>query len=42
MGIVAMRLPDQELLWDSESLRITNVDEANAFLGQESREGWSL
>lgn len=28
--------------WDAERMRVTNVPEANAFLDEEYREGWSL
>jgi hypothetical protein len=30
------------LEWDSESMRIKNLAEANAFVGREYRAGWSL
>ena len=32
----------RKLLWDGESMRITNFDEANQFVGREYREGWNL
>jgi len=48
LGNVALRpslkekLTRTELRWDSASLKITNVPEANQFLRREYREGWSL
>lgn len=48
LGNVALRsqvrkeLTKHRLLWDSESLKITNLPEANKFLRREYREGWSL
>lgn len=32
----------KKLLWDGENMRITNIEEANQFVGREYREGWSV
>jgi len=29
-------------LWDAQSMKITNFDEANQFVKREYRQGWSL
>jgi len=48
LGNVALRvqlredLTLQPLLWDSASLKFTNLDEANRFLRRDYRAGWSL
>jgi predicted dehydrogenase len=48
LGNVALRPAIKEkltrlrLLWDSANMKITNVPEANQFLHQEYRQGWSL
>jgi len=48
LGNVALRpelketLTRTKLLWDSRSMKITNVPEANDFLHREYREGWAL
>jgi hypothetical protein len=48
LGNVALRtqmrqpLTRHKLLWDPESLKITNLTEANQFLRREYREGWTL
>lgn len=48
LGNVALRvqlrkeLTRRKLLWDSETFRFPNCDEANQFLRREYREGWSL
>ena len=42
LGNLAKRLPDQELKWDAESLRVTNHDEANDWVKRPRRKGWSL
>lgn len=33
---------DIKMLWDSENLRVTNLEEANKFIKRNYREGWSL
>lgn len=42
LGNVAKRFPDQQLLWDSENLKVTNFDEANAWVRRPYRAGWAL
>jgi predicted dehydrogenase len=48
LGNVALRVQMREeltrktLLWDPQSFRFTNSDEANKFLRREYREGWSI
>ena len=32
----------KKLLWDGENMRITNLEEANQFVGREYREGWEV
>lgn len=41
LGNVAIRA-GQPLEWDAKSFRVTNVPDANRFLGSPSRSGWSL
>jgi predicted dehydrogenase len=42
LGIIAMRMMDKKLEWDSEKMRFTNSAEANAFLNPPYRKGWTL
>src|SRR5262249_32789403 len=48
LGNVALRLGLREeltitkLLWDSEALKFTNLEDANKYLRREYREGWSV
>ncbi len=42
MGNLAVRFPNRRLLWDGEHMEVTNDKEANAFVRQPYREGWSL
>jgi hypothetical protein len=32
----------KKLLWDGDNMKITNLDEANQFVGREYREGWKV
>lgn len=32
----------KKLLWDGENMRITNLEEANQFVGRTYREGWKV
>lgn len=32
----------KKLLWDGENMRITNLEDANLFVGREYREGWEV
>ena len=43
LGALALRVGGGRLLeWDAEAMRITNDDEANAFVDPPYRAGWSL
>jgi len=42
LGVLAMRVPDQKLLWDSAGNRFTNSDKANELLHIDYRKGWTL
>jgi predicted dehydrogenase len=42
LGMLAIRLKDQRLEWDSAGLRFTNNDKANELLHIRYREGWTL
>jgi predicted dehydrogenase len=42
MGNLAVRFPDRRLLWDGEAMRVTNDEEANAYVTREYRDGWKL
>jgi len=42
LGNLAVRFPNTRLLWDGQAMQVTNLPEANAFVKQPFREGWSL
>ncbi len=42
LGVLAMRVKDRLIEWDTDKLRITNDDEANALVNPPYREGWKL
>jgi predicted dehydrogenase len=42
LGNIAVRLPDTALRWDAAEGKVTNVPEANRYLGRTYREGWRL
>jgi predicted dehydrogenase len=42
LGVLAIRMKDQRLDWDSQNLTFTNNEEANALLRIQYRDGWSL
>jgi predicted dehydrogenase len=42
LGTVCIRNGGDKIVWDSANLKITNDDEANRFLHQEYREGWTM
>lgn len=42
LGAISLRLGGRRLLWDAATLKITNVPEANRYLGREYRKGWEL
>jgi hypothetical protein len=41
LGVLAIRLKDQRLQWDSRNLRFTNNDKANEMLRVPYRDGWT-
>ena len=41
LGNVALRFKET-LKWDSDSLKVTNIPEANKFIQREYRQGWVL
>ncbi|MBL6730913.1 MAG: gfo/Idh/MocA family oxidoreductase, partial [Bacteroidia bacterium] len=42
LGMIAIRLKDQLLQWDSENLRFTNSEAANKLLHKDYRGNWRL
>jgi predicted dehydrogenase len=42
LGVVANRFPDQKLAWDTQNLKVTNIDEANALIQRSYREGFEV
>jgi hypothetical protein len=42
MGNLAVRFPNQRLLWDGEKMQVNNHKDANAYVRREYREGWTL
>ncbi len=42
LGNLAVRFPEQRLLWDGANLKVTNDDEANASVKRNYRQGWTL
>ncbi len=40
LGNVALRCPGETLEWDTTQLKITNLDEANAYVHADERQGW--
>jgi len=42
LGNLAVRFPEQRLLWDGPNLKVTNDDEADGYVRRKYREGWSL
>jgi len=42
LGNLAKRFPGPKLKWDSESLKVANLDEANAWVRRPYRKGWAL
>ena len=42
LGMLALRMKDQKLLWDSKNLKFTNNDAANELLHIKYRDGWHL
>ena len=42
MGNLAIRNPGRKLQWDGENMKVTNVPEANQYVNEPYREGWTL
>ncbi len=42
LGMLAIRMKDQRLEWDSANLRFTNNEKANELLHIQYRDGWTL
>ncbi|MFO8027264.1 MAG: Gfo/Idh/MocA family oxidoreductase [Opitutales bacterium] len=42
LGVLALRVPNQRLEWDSKALRFKNHEAANALVHPPYREGWAL
>ena len=42
MGNLAVRFPNERLLWDGEKMQVTNHKEANSYVNSVYREGWTL
>lgn len=42
LGTVAIRFPEQKLEWDSEAMKVTNLDAANPFVTKSYRQGWEV
>ena len=42
LGNLAMRFPGKTLKWDSAALKVTNVPEADPFIRETYRKGWSI
>jgi predicted dehydrogenase len=42
LGCLATRFPKAELAWDSKTLKVTNLPEANEFVRRTPRKGWEV
>jgi predicted dehydrogenase len=42
LGNLAIRCPEQKLMWDGPNLKVTNVPEANQYVKTEYRKGWEI
>ncbi|MHB8973282.1 MAG: Gfo/Idh/MocA family protein [Pirellulaceae bacterium] len=42
MGNLAVRYPQQKLLWNGEKMEVTNNADANAYVRRQYRQGWTL
>jgi predicted dehydrogenase len=42
LGCLATRFPKTDLKWDTKSLKVTNVEEANQFVRRGPRKGWEV
>jgi hypothetical protein len=42
LGVVSLKADTQQIAWDAENLRVTNLPEANDYLHREPHDGWAL
>ena len=42
LGNLAVRFPEQRLLWDGPNMKVTNDDDADKYIRRQYRAGWSL
>ncbi len=42
LGAISARFPHKTLLWDAESMKFTNSDEANKLVRRKYRDGWEI
>jgi hypothetical protein len=42
LGTAASLFRNQELIWDGNNMKVTNIEEANSVIKPEFRTGWSL
>jgi hypothetical protein len=42
MGNLAVRFPNEQLLWDGDTMQVKNHPDANAFVRRKYRQGWAL
>ena len=42
LGNLAVRFPNQQLLWDGQNLQVKNHQAANAYIRPKYREGWTV
>jgi hypothetical protein len=42
MGNLAVRFPGRRLLWNGEAMKVTNDEDADAYVRREYGEGWHL
>jgi hypothetical protein len=42
LGAISLRLGGKRLIWDADSMKITNLPEANKYVSREYRKGWEL
>ncbi|MBB6430422.1 Gfo/Idh/MocA family protein [Algisphaera agarilytica] len=42
LGMLSSRFPGQDLEWDADSLRVTNLEQANTYIKRPNRSGWEV
>jgi predicted dehydrogenase len=42
LGLIAMRVPNKELLWDPTVMAFTNDDKANGYVSKKYRDAWKI